>query len=126
VRSELEKYRGEESKTTGDGFLAFFDGTARAVHCAAAICKAAREDGLEIRVGIHSGEVERYPDSVEGVAVHMAQRIMSVAGAGEIWLFASTVALLEGSGLIFSDTGEHELKGFEGRRRLYRIPDDQS
>lgn len=121
VRLELEKYRGEESKTTGDGFLALFDGTARAVHCGAVICKAAREDGLEVRVGIHSGEVERYPDSVQGVAVHMAARIMSLAGAGEVWLSAPTVALLEGSGLTFSDAGEYELKGFEDPRRLYRL-----
>jgi class 3 adenylate cyclase len=121
VRLELEKYRGEESKTTGDGFLALFDGTARAVHCAAAICRAARKDGLEVRVGIHSGEVERYPESVEGVAVHMAARIMSLAGAGEVWLSSPTVAMLEGSGLNFSDAGEYELKGFDGPRRLYRL-----
>lgn len=121
VRSELEKYRGEESKTTGDGFLAFFDGTARAAHCAIAICKAAQEDGLEVRVGIHVGEVELYPDSVQGVAVHMAERIMSQAGAGEAFLSTPTVALLEGSGLTFTDAGEYELKGFEGMRRLYRL-----
>jgi class 3 adenylate cyclase len=121
VRLELEKYRGEESKTTGDGFLALFDGTARAVHCGAAICKAAREDGLEVRVGIHCGEVERYPDTIEGVAIHMAQRIMSLAGPGEVWLSTPTVALLEGSGLTFTDAGEHVLKGFEGPRRLYRL-----
>jgi class 3 adenylate cyclase len=121
VRSELEKYRGEESKTTGDGFLALFDGTARAVQCGAMICKVARQDGLEVRVGIHCGEVERYPDSVQGVAIHMTQRIMSLAGPGEVWLSAPTMALLEGSGLTFSDAGEHELRGFEGPRRLYRL-----
>jgi class 3 adenylate cyclase len=121
VRLELEKYRGEESKTTGDGLLALFDGTARAVHCAAAICKAVREDGIEVRIGIHCGEVERYPDSVQGVAVHMTARIMSLAGAGEVWLSAPTVALLEGSGLVFTDTGDHELKGFEGPRKLFRL-----
>jgi class 3 adenylate cyclase len=70
---------------------------------------------------ILSGEVERYPDSVQGVAVHMAQRIMALAGPGEVWLSAPTVALLEGSGLSFSDAGEHKLKGFEGPRRLYRL-----
>jgi class 3 adenylate cyclase len=68
--------------------------------------------------------VERYIDSVEGVAVHMAQRIMSLAGAGEVWLSAPTVALLEGTGLTFSETGEHVLKGFEGPRRLYRLTSD--
>jgi len=121
VRLELEKYRGEECKTTGDGFLALFDGTARAVRCGASICNIAREDGLEVRVGIHSGEVERYADGVQGVAVHMTQRIMSQAGAGEILLSAPTTALLEGSGLTFSDAGEYELRGFEGARRLYRF-----
>lgn len=124
VRLEFERYRGEESKTTGDGFLALFDGTARAIHCAAAICKVARQDELEVRVGIHTGEVERYADSVQGVAVHMAARIMSLAGPGEVWLSAPTTALLEGSGLTFSDAGEHELKGLEGRRRLYRLAGD--
>jgi class 3 adenylate cyclase len=121
VRLELEKRLGEESKTTGDGFLVLFDGAARAVQCAAAICKAARLDGLEVRVGVHSGEVERYADSVQGVAVHMAQRIMSLAGPGEVWLSAPTIAHLEGSGLSFVDTGEHDLRGFDGPRRLYRL-----
>ena len=124
VRIELEKYRGVESKTTGDGLLALFDGTARAVHCAASICKVAREDGLEVRVGIHSGEVERYADSLDGVTVHMTARIMSLAGAGEVWLSAPTVALLEGSGLTVSDAGTYSLKGFEGPRRLYRLVED--
>jgi class 3 adenylate cyclase len=121
VRLELERYHGEESKTTGDGVLALFDGTARAVQCAAAICRAARRDGLETRAGVHSGEVERYPGGLEGVAVHVASRIMAQAGPGEVLLSASTVALLEGSGLTFSDTGEHELRGLAGRRRLYRL-----
>lgn len=124
VRLELERYRGEESKTTGDGFLALFDGTARAVKCAAAICQAARRDGLEVRVGVHSGEIERYPDSVQGLAVHVAARVTALAGPGEVLLSASTMALLEGSGLSFSDAGEHELKGLEGRRRLYRLATD--
>ncbi len=121
ARLELERYRGEESKTTGDGFLALFDGTARAVRCAAAICQVARRDGLEVRAGVHSGEVERYADGIQGLAVHMAARIMALAGPGEVLLSASTVALLEGSDLSFSDAGEHELKGLDGRRRLYRL-----
>jgi class 3 adenylate cyclase len=126
VRRELEKYRGEENKTTGDGFLAFFDGTARAVHCAAAICLAAKQDGVEVRAGVHAGEVERYSDGIQGVAVHVAARIMSLAGPGQVLLSASTMALLEGSGLTFSDAGEHELKGLAGRRRLYRLTGDLS
>ncbi len=126
VRLELERYQGEESKTTGDGFLALFDGTARAVRCAAAICRAARRDGIEARVGVHSGEVERYPDGVQGVAVHVANRVLSLAGPGEVLLSAQTTALLEGSGLSFADAGEHELKGLAGLRRLYRLVDDDS
>lgn len=126
VRLELERFRGYEIETTGDGFLAFFDGTARAVRCAAAICQVARNDGIEVRTGVHSGEVERHIDRVHGVAVHLAARITALAGPGEVLLSASTVALLEGSGLTFSDAGEHGLKGFEGRRRLYRLVGDHS
>jgi class 3 adenylate cyclase len=126
VRLELERFRGDELTATGDGFLALFDGTARAVRCAAAICRVARQDGIEVRAGIHSGEVERHLDNVQGVAVHVAARVMALAGPGEALLSASTVALLEGSGLSFSDAGEHELKGLEGRRRLYRLVGDQS
>lgn len=123
VRLELDRFRGYEIKTTGDGFLALFDGAARAVHCAAAICKAARKDGMEVRTGIHAGEVERYTDTVQGVAVHAAARITALAGPGQVLISASTVALLEGSGLSYSDAGEHELKGLEGRRRLYLLAD---
>jgi class 3 adenylate cyclase len=124
VRLELDRFRGYELKTTGDGFLALFDGTVRAVRCAAAICQAARKDGLEVRAGVHSGEVERHLDKVEGVAVHVAARIMALAGPGEVLLSASTAALLEGAGLSFADAGEHELKGLEGRRRIYRLTGD--
>lgn len=121
VRLDLDRFNGYEVSTTGDGFLALFDGTARAVRCAAAICKAAQLDGLQVRAGIHSGEVERYTDNVQGVAVHIAARIMAVSGPGEVMLSASTVALLEGAGLPFADAGEYELKGVSGRRRLYRL-----
>lgn len=126
VRLELERYRGEESKTTGDGFLALFDGTARAVRCAAAICQVARQDEIEVRVGVHAGEVERYPDGVQGVGVHVAARIMAFAGPSEVLLSAPTVALLEGAGLSFAGIGEHELKGLAGRRRLYRLTEDDA
>jgi class 3 adenylate cyclase len=124
VRSELDRFRGYEVKTTGDGFLALFDGTMRAVRCAAAICQTARKDGLEVRAGVHSGEIERYIDKVEGVAVHVAARIMALAGPGEVLLSAATVTLLEGARLSFIDAGEHKLKGLEGPRRLYRLMDD--
>lgn len=123
IRLELDRFRGYELTTTGDGFLAYFDGTARAVRCAAAISQAARHDGIEVRAGVHSGEVERYPDTVRGVAVHIAARIMALAGPGEVLLSGSTVALLEGAGLAVVDAGEHELKGLAGPRRIYRLAD---
>jgi class 3 adenylate cyclase len=121
VREELDRFRGFEIKTLGDGVLAWFDGTARAVRCAAAITQAARDQGIEVRAGVHSGEVERRPDDVQGVAVHVVARVAALAGSGEVLLSDSTVALLEGSGLVFADAGEHELKGLQGRRRLFRL-----
>lgn len=121
VRLELDRYRGYEIATTGDGFLAMFDGTARAVRCAAAICRVAREDGIAVRTGVHSGEVERHGDNLRGVAVHAATRIAALAGPGEVLVSATTATLLEGSGLSLVDAGKHELKGLEGRRRLYRL-----
>ncbi len=121
VRLELDRFRGYEVKTTGDGFLALFDGAARAVRCGAAICRVARKDGLEVRAGVHTGEVERHPDTIHGLAVHVAARVAALAGAGEVLLSAPTVALLEGSDLSFSDAGEYELKGLDGPRRLYRF-----
>jgi class 3 adenylate cyclase len=124
VRLELDRYRGYEIKTTGDGLLALFDGTVRAVHCAAAICRAARQDGFEVRAGVHSGEVARHVDTVEGIAVHVTARIMALAGPSEVLLSAATASLLEGAGLSLEDAGEHELRGLEGRRRLYRLVGD--
>jgi class 3 adenylate cyclase len=124
VRVELDRSRGYEITTTGDGFLALFDSTARAVRCAAAISRSAREDGIEVRAGVHAGEVERHTDNVRGVAVHTVARVASLAGPGEVLVSGPTVALLEGSGLSFADAGEHELKGLAGPRRLYRLVDD--
>lgn len=124
VRLELDRFRGYEVKTTGDGFLALFDGAARAVRCAASICRVAREDDIEVRAGVHSGEVERHTDDIRGVAVHAAARIAALAGPGEVLVSASTVPLLEGSGLSFSDAGEHELKGLTGLRRVHRLTGD--
>jgi len=121
VRLELDRYRGLAVATTGDGFLAMFDGTARAARCAAAICRVAREDGVEIRAGIHSGEVERHADNLRGLAVHIAMRVASLAGAGEVMVSGTSATLLEGSGLSLTDAGEHELKGVEGKRRLFRL-----
>jgi class 3 adenylate cyclase len=121
VRRELDRFRGLEVATTGDGFLALFDGTARAVRCAAAIRDRAHDDGLQIRAGVHSGEVERQAGNVRGVAVHAVTRIAALAQPGEVLISAPAVGLLEGSDLEFEEAGEHELKGLPGRRRLYRL-----
>lgn len=126
ARLELDRFRGYEVKTTGDGMLAMFNGTARAVRCAAAISRGARQEGIEVRAGVHSGEVERHADDLRGVAVHAVARVAALAGPGEVFLTDSTVALLEGSGLTFADAGEHELKGLGGRRRLFRLAGDGS
>lgn len=124
-RLQLEIFRGHELTTTGDGFLAIFDGTARAIQCADAICKVAGDGGIEIRAGIHTGEIELHSDGAQGLALHIAARVMAIADAGEVLVSDSTVALLEGSGLSFEDTGEYELKGVETKRRIYRLISDQ-
>jgi class 3 adenylate cyclase len=121
VRVQLDRFRGFEVTTTGDGFLAMFDGAARAVRCAGAIRDAAREDGLRVRAGVHSGEIERAADNIRGVAVHAVTRIAALAEPGEVLVSAPAASLLEGSDLELEDAGEHELKGLPGRRRLHRL-----
>jgi class 3 adenylate cyclase len=123
VRRELGSFRGIEVDASGDGLLAMFDGAARAVRCTASIREAARQNGIEVRAGVHSGEVERHGEYLRGVAVHIAARIAALAQPGEILLSTSTTAILEGSGLNFFDAGEHELKGLAERRRLFRLDD---
>ena len=123
VRRELGSFRGIEADASGDGFLAMFDGAARAVRCTASIREAARRNGIELRAGVHSGEVERHGEYLRGVAVHIAARIAALAQPGEILLSPSTTAILEGSGLNFFDAGEHELKGLAEPRRLFRLDD---
>jgi class 3 adenylate cyclase len=121
VRLELDRFRGLEVTTTGDGFLATFDGAARAVRCAAAIRDRAEEDGLRIRAGVHSGEIERQADNIRGVAVHAVTRIAALAEPGEVLVSAPAASLLEGSDLTLEDAGEHELRGLPGPRRLHRL-----
>jgi class 3 adenylate cyclase len=101
--------------------LAQFDGAERAVRAAAAIREAARGLGLEVRAGVHTGEVQMTADDVRGIAVHTAARIMAVAESGEILVSATVTELLDGSGLIFEDAGAHELKGLHGARQLFRL-----
>ena len=119
TRAELEVFHGREVAVTGDGMLALFDGPALAVRCAAAICEAARAQGLGLRAGVHVGEVEMAGANVHGVAVHEAARVMAAAGAGELLVSEIVRTLAQGAGLRFEDRGEFELKGLDGLRRLY-------
>jgi class 3 adenylate cyclase len=121
LRDELNTFRGREVATTGDGFLAIFDSATRAVRCAAAMTKSAREVGLPIRVGVHTGEVEFVGGDARGVAVHTAARVMSLAGVDEVLVSSTTRDLVEGSGLVLEDAGSHVLKGLSGPRTLFRL-----
>ena len=119
VRRELARFGGEEVDTAGDGFLALFDGPARAIRCALALDPAVRELGLQVRAGVHTGEVERPRGSgPRGIAVHTGARIAAQAEAGEVMVSATTRDLVAGSGLQFADRGEFVLKGV-GTRRLF-------
>jgi class 3 adenylate cyclase/alpha-beta hydrolase superfamily lysophospholipase len=121
VRRQLGRFRGREVKTTGDGFLATFDGPARAIRCACAIRDAAHELGLEIRAGLHAGEVERRGDDIGGIAVHIASRVEGAAGAGQVLVSGAVPPLVAGSGIDFHDLGEHDLHGAPGQWRLYAV-----
>lgn len=121
MRERLNLYRGREVKTTGDGFLAVFDGATRAARCGMAVAAAVGELGIAVRVGIHTGELEFVGQDVRGVAVHAAARIMSLAAPGEVLVSSTTADLLEGSGLELVEAGTHELKGLTGPRRSFRV-----
>jgi class 3 adenylate cyclase len=121
LRSELDQFRGREIVTTGDGFLALFDGAARAVRCAAAMVDAVRPLGIEIRAGLHTGEVTVAGGNARGVAVHAAARVAALGGPGEVIVSGTTRDLLDGSGLRLEDRGSHELKGIEGARQVYAL-----
>jgi class 3 adenylate cyclase len=121
IREVINTFRGREVATTGDGFLVVFDGATNAVRCGAAMVRAADALGIEIRVGIHTGEVEFIADNVRGVAVHTAARILSVAGPNEVLVSETTHDLLEGSGLALAAAGLHSLKGLSVQRELFRL-----
>jgi class 3 adenylate cyclase len=121
VREELRRFRGREIKTTGDGVLATFDGPARGMRCAQAICAGARRLGIEVRAGLHTGEIEVRGDDVSGIAVHIAQRVSAVAGANEVLVSRTVVDLVAGSGIEFDDRGDHELKGLSGSWQLFAV-----
>jgi class 3 adenylate cyclase len=120
-RRALDFHRGREIKRTGDGFLATFDGPARAIRCAASITEAVRELGLELRAGLHTGELEVMSDDLGGLAVHIAARVMSRAEAGEVLVSGTVKDLVVGSGIDFEDRGTHELRGVPGDWRLFRV-----
>ena len=121
VREHLRTYRGQEVDHTGDGFLALFDGPARAVTCAARMVEALRELGVTIRVGLHTGEIELIGDAVRGLAVHVAARVMAAAETGGVLASATVKDLVLGSGIDFADRGTHRLKDVPGDWRLYEV-----
>ncbi len=120
VRAMLGRFRGNEVDTAGDGFFVTFDGPARAVRCALEIRAGIRELGIEIRAGVHTGEVQTIAGKVGGIAVSVGARIMSLAEPSEVLVSHTVQGLVSGSGLVFEDAGEHELKGIPDRWRLYR------
>lgn len=123
VRRQLDVYRGTEVKTTGDGFLVSFDAPGRALHFARAVRDALRTDGTPIRVGIHTGETELSDGDVSGIAVHVAARVLDVAAPGDIVVSGVVRELAAGSGLAFTDLGEHTLRGIDAPLRLFAVDD---
>jgi class 3 adenylate cyclase len=121
VRRELERFRGREIDTAGDGFLATFDGPARAIRCAISIGDAVESVGLAVRAGLHTGECEMRGDGVSGIAVHMGARVAALAEPGEVLVSSTVKDLVAGSGIEFEDRGVHELKGVPGEWRLFAV-----
>lgn len=126
VRSQLDRFRGREVTTTGDGFVAVFDGAERAIHAAQEVGRVLSDIGLEVRAGIHTGEIELEGDNVRGVAVHIAARIAALAGPGEVYASWATRELLAGSAIGFADRGLHALKGLSEERRVYLVETETS
>ena len=123
VREVLQRYRGTEIDTAGDGFLMMFDGAARTVRAAVDIRAAVRDIGLEIRAGIHTGEVEVVPGGIRGVALHETARIMALGAPGEILVSGTTRELSAGAGVSYEDRGTHQLKGIESPRQVFALVD---
>jgi class 3 adenylate cyclase len=123
IRALLGRFRGREIDTAGDGFLATFDGPIRAVRCALAATEAVQDVGLEIRAGLHTGEVELSENGVRGIAVHIGARVAALAGPSEVLVSSTVKDLVAGSALRFEDAGEKVLKGVPGSWRIYRVVD---
>ena len=121
IRNELAYFKGLEIDNAGDGFLATFDGPARAIRCACAISEAVGQLGISVRIGLHTGECELQGEKPEGIAVHIGARVASMSGADEVLVSSTVKDLVAGSGLQFDDQGLHELKGVPGRWHLFRV-----
>ncbi len=119
MRKEFSRFSGKEINTTGDSFLATFDGPARAIRCALAIASAVRQLGIDVRAGVHTGECELMGDNIGGIAVHIGARIMAQAEPGSVLVSGTVKDLVSGSGIDFQDRGVHQLKGIPGEWRLF-------
>lgn len=125
VRRELGRFGGHEVKATGDGFLATFDGPARGIRCACAIQRAARDVGLSVRVGLHTGECEIMGDDIGGLSVHIASRVAGKSDGTHVLVTSTLKDLVAGSGIAFHDRGRHVLKGIEEPRRIFEVGQDR-
>ena len=121
VRAQLARFRGREVNTSGDGFLAMFDGPQRAIRCAMAIRDAVQALGIEVRAGLHTGECEVRGDDIGGIAVHIGARVSALAGPNDVLVSSTLRDLVIGSGLEFDDRGAHELKGVPGEWHLFAV-----
>jgi class 3 adenylate cyclase len=121
VRSQLARFRGREVNTSGDGFLAMFDGPQRAIRCAVAIRNAVQALGIEVRAGLHTGECEIRGDDIGGIAVHIGARVSALTGPNEVLVSSTLRDLVIGSGLEFEDRGAHALKGVPGEWHLFAV-----
>ena len=121
IRRELNRFRGREIDTAGDGFLATFDGPARAVRCARAISDEVRSLGIDVRAGLHTGECETMGEKLGGIAVHIGARVAGLAQAGEVLVSSTVKDLVAGSGLSFQEHGVHSLKGIPGEWKLFAV-----
>jgi class 3 adenylate cyclase len=123
VRRCLDRFGGKKVGTAGDGVLATFDMPADAIHCARVMTNDVRALDIDIRAGVHTGEIELLGDDVAGIGVHIAARVMASAGAGEVLVSRTVADLVTGSGIAFEDRGEHDLKGVPGRWQLFGVTD---
>jgi class 3 adenylate cyclase len=121
VHAEILRFRGALVKTTGDGVLATFDGPGRAIRCSLALRHSARTLGIDVRAGLHTGEIELIGDDISGIAVHIGARVLAQAGDGEVLVSSTVKDLVAGSGITFIERGEHELKGVPGTWRLFAV-----